>query len=87
MILGETSSEYQLPKSISYNAPGEFSRVLREYMYSRFIAISPLSNTSSSNSSIGLFYNGRELTSSDTAYDLDMAEEDAKYAIGTTPHT
>ena len=63
---------------MQYDIKGEFPRILSEYTsqtnkYNNNAY--NIINNKTSNTTLGIFYNGRELTQSDTAYELDMTAD------------
>ena len=73
---------------MQYDVKGEFPRILSEYMTATASQTSQtlqtqtykykynnIINNKTSNTTLGIFYNGRELTQSDTAYELDMTAD------------
>ena len=70
---------------MQYDVKGEFPRILSEYMTATASQTSTsqtnkykynnIINNKTSNITLGIFYNGRELTQSDTAYELDMTAD------------
>ena len=60
---------------MQYDVKGEFPRILSEYIATSASASASHKFINNNNITLGLFYNGRELTQSDTAYELDMTAD------------